>query len=65
MVEYTEKSQSDHVTLNEIQEGAVHGIATSQVDINEKEKTMESSGDSLSDNSPLRTIRSRVIPGET
>ncbi|KIR35177.1 phosphatidylinositol glycan, class S [Cryptococcus deuterogattii MMRL2647] len=62
-VEYTEKSQSDHVTLNEIQEGAVHGIATSQVDINEKEKTMESSGDSLSDNSPLRTIRSRVIHG--
>lgn len=47
--------------LDEIQEGAVHGAATSQVDINEKEKTMESSGGSLSDNSPLRTIRSRVI----
>ncbi|KIR64069.1 phosphatidylinositol glycan, class S [Cryptococcus bacillisporus CA1873] len=60
-VEYTEKCQSGHVMLDEIQEGAVHGTATSQVDINEKEKTMESSGGSLSDNSPLRTIRSRVI----
>lgn len=60
-VEYTEKSQNDHAMLDEIQEGAVHGTATSQVDINEKEKTMGSSGGSLSDNSPLHTIRSRVI----
>lgn len=59
--EHTGKPPDVQVMLDEIQKGAVDGTTTSQMEVEEGEKTVQPHGRSLPDNSPLRTLSSRAI----
>lgn len=59
--EHTGKPPDVQVMLDEIQKGAVDGTTTSQMEVEEGEKTVQPHGGSLPDNSPLRTLSSRAI----